>query len=107
MEKTTINGYEVEALNRKAQVSLKNTDPFIKRVKSLKDEGHSEKEVATMLGTTVVGLRKEISRRLRDERNRLAKEAAKLREAGESTNAIALKLGIKESSVKLLLETEK
>lgn len=94
---------EVEALERKAQTTVQETDPFLKRVRSLRKEGYKEWEVADILGMTVVDMRKEISKRLREEREILVKKAVELHEAGESVRAIAIALGRNESSVRLLL----
>lgn len=102
--KTIINGYEVEALNRKAQVKLVHEDPFIQKVRELRDNGYSEREVAEFFGMSIVDMRKEINRKLKEEREKLVKEAAKLREDGKSTREIAILLGRNESSVRLLLD---
>ena len=113
METTTINGYDVEAFNRKAQVSIKNKDPFVRRVYSLKrardkDDKpiYTEKEIADLMGMSVVDMRKELSRRLHEERKELVKEAAEYKKAGKSINEIAVKMGLNESTVRLLLDIE-
>lgn len=102
--KTIINEYEVEALNRKAQVKLVHEDQFIQKVRELRDNGYGEREVAEFFGMSIVDMRKEISRKLKEEREKLTKEAAKFREEGKSTREIAILLGRNESSVRLLLE---
>lgn len=104
--KTTIGEYEVEAVNRKAQVSLAREDPFIQKVRELRDKGYGEREVAEFFGMSVVDMRKEISRKLKEERDKLTKKAVKLKEEGKTAREIAILLGRNESTVRLLLNNE-
>lgn len=97
---------EVECLKRKAQISIQVNDPFVKRVKDLRKSGYTEKEVADFLGMTVAVLRKEMGKRLHEAREELIRKAKELRDAGESSHAIAVALGVNESTTRLLLSDE-
>ena len=110
MKKTMLNvggkPMEVECLDRKAQISIQVNDPFVKRVNDLRKNGYSEKEVADILGMTVAELRKEMGKRLHEAREELIRKAKELRKAGEPTHAIAVALGVNESTTRLLLSDE-
>lgn len=108
--KTMVNGYEVEAMeNRKAQTTLLEDDPFLKRVQSLKkakDENgermYTERQIAELMGMTTVNLRKTISKKLHERREELKKKVAEMKEAGMSPHEIAIKVGKNESTIRIL-----
>lgn len=110
--KTMIGNYEVEAmenLNRKAQTTLLDSDPFLMRVDALKkakdkngERIYTERQVAELMGMTIVDLRKTISKKLRERREELKKKAAEMKEAGMSPHEIAIKIGMNESTIRVL-----
>lgn len=79
---------------------------FLSRVRELKEQGLSEKQIAETIGLTTTQLRTQMSL-AKDERRTLQVETAKtLRERGYSLNEIAEKMGFaNDSSVRSLLNT--
>lgn len=77
---------------------------FYSRIKNLKAEGLSEKEIADMMGISTTELRKRYSNSKNEERARQVARAISLKDQGYSNVQIATAMGLKgESTVRSLL----
>jgi DNA-binding CsgD family transcriptional regulator len=79
---------------------------FSNRVKELKSQGVTEKEIAEYFGITTTGLRAEYSRAHSEIRQDKVDTAKGLKEKGLSNYEIGRKMGVNESTVRSLLNSE-
>ena len=80
---------------------------FIQRVKELKDQGLSEKEVAKAFGLSTGQLRNKITIASVEEKMDLQAQMIRMKEKGMSVTAIAERLGESESKVRSYLDPHK
>lgn len=82
---------------------FQNVDSFLGHIKSLKDKGMSETEIAAALGVTTTQLRAHRSIAKNEKRQADIAMAQRLKDNGWSNVAIGERMGINESSVRSLL----
>lgn len=82
---------------------FQNVDSFLGHIKSLKDKGMSETEIATALGVTTTQLRAHRSIAKNEKRQADIAMAQRLKDQAWSNVAIGERMGINESSVRSLL----
>ena len=82
------------------------TGDFLSRIKMLQDKGLSEKEIAESFGLTTTQFRTQKSLAKDEQRTLDVDRARSLREDGLSTNKIAEKMNIAESTVRSLLNVD-
>lgn len=82
---------------------FQNVDSFLGHIKSLKDKGMSETEIAAALGVTTTQLRAHRSIAKNEKRQADIGMAQRLKDDGWSNVAIGERMGINESSVRSLL----
>lgn len=82
---------------------FQNVDSFLGHIKSLKDKGMSETEIASALGVTTTQLRAHRSIAKNEKRQADIGMAQRLKDDGWSNVAIGERMGINESSVRSLL----
>lgn len=79
---------------------------FLSRVNELKKQGLSEKEIADAIGLTTTQLRTQKALAKNEQRTLLVDRARSLKEDGLGATEIGKKMGIPESTVRSLLNTE-
>ena len=82
---------------------FQNVDSFLGHIKSLKDKGMSETEIASALGVTTTQLRAHRSIAKNEKRQADIAMAQRLKDQAWSNVAIGERMGINESSVRSLL----
>lgn len=81
----------------------RNAD-FLGQIEKMRKQGVSEKDIAASMGINTSELRKRKSLARAENRAYLSAEAKRLKEKGMSTSAIARRMEMNESSVRLLLD---
>lgn len=77
---------------------------FLKRVKALKDQGKSETEIAETLDLSVAELRQAKQRAQVQFGKNIRKQLIELQDKGYSVEGMAHELGLKESTVRNILD---
>lgn len=83
---------------------MANNDVFLAKIKELKENGKTEKEIAEFFGFTVEKLRRRKSQRMRDNQRCYVSTAKKLSEEGKQISEIAKIMELTESTIRLLLK---
>ena len=83
---------------------MANNDVFLAKIKELKENGYSERDIAKFFSFTVAELRRRKSQRMRDNRRCYASTAKKLSEEGKQISEIAKIMELTESTIRLLLQ---
>ena len=83
---------------------MANNDVFLAKIKELKENGKTEKDIAEFFGLTVAELRKHKSQRMRDNQRCYMSTAKKLSEEGKQISEIAKIMELTESTIRLLLQ---
>ena len=81
---------------------MANKDVFLAKIEELKENGHSEKDIAEFFGYSVEEFRKHKTQRMRDNLTCYVSTAKKLSEEGKEVEEIAKIMDVPESMVRLL-----